>query len=397
MDLLEEAEASALAAGKGRSHIVMPGGSIFAPGAASEAENAAQRRASLKKKGGPGGGGSVAEMMEKQERTSALKKSFKAHAHAEGQHAMAQHRLDDMEATEALVGSSRLHLLEGLFDNAEALQDQINAWSAQHAQQIGGENINVVMTHSLLKRLGLSQSKEASYEVFKELDKDGSGYISLKDLSGALWVSANKEMRRIEEKRSKVDVEQPARITPAMEGAADHLRDALVAQATRVIDLFQRWDVNGDGEITKEEFRKAIPELGLANGGFVDELFDSFDIDSSGAITFRELNRMLRRTKQGDDRRAARVKAAAENNTAVEVVDLKSLRQKVYKEVRTNAVHADIESQLNREDVSLKELLATPSPTMLREALEDGAEVAAPTALRPPSTTQGFGIIPQGA
>ena len=90
------------------------------------------------------------------------------------------------------------------------------------------------------------------------------------------------------------------------------------SQASRVIDLFKTWDVDGDGCITKGEsrtalpehapracapmciqltracawhvcageFRKALPELGLwADPAEVDALFDSFDADGSGEIT----------------------------------------------------------------------------------------------------------------
>ena len=31
----------------------------------------------------------------------------------------------------------------------------------------------------------------------------------------------------------------------------------------RVIDLFREWDEDGDGTVSKKEFRKAVPMLGL--------------------------------------------------------------------------------------------------------------------------------------
>ena len=77
---------------------------------------------------------------------------------------------------------------------------------------------------------------------------------------------------------------------------ADQLRDALVNNAVRVIDLFREWDEDGDGTVSKKEFRKAIIHLGLeVPPAAVDELFDSFDKDGGGAINFRELNHLLRR------------------------------------------------------------------------------------------------------
>ena len=72
----------------------------------------------------------------------------------------------------------------------------------------------------------------------------------------------------------------------------EQLRDALVANSMRVIDLFREWDTDGDGCVDKEEFRRAMPMLGLqGTREHFDALFDEFDKDGSGSITFRELNR----------------------------------------------------------------------------------------------------------
>ena len=58
----------------------------------------------------------------------------------------------------------------------------------------------------------------------------------------------------------------------------EQLRKALTRQAVRVIDLFREWDENGDGRVTKKEFRRAMGMLGLeAPRTDVDLVFDSFD------------------------------------------------------------------------------------------------------------------------
>ena len=38
---------------------------------------------------------------------------------------------------------------------------------------------------------------------------------------------------------------------------------ALKRSAARVLDLFREWDTGGDGTISRNEFRKAMPALGL--------------------------------------------------------------------------------------------------------------------------------------
>ena len=74
------------------------------------------------------------------------------------------------------------------------------------------------------------------------------------------------------------------------------LRNMLSKNAVRVIDLFREWDEDGDGEVSKKEFRKAMPLLGYdAPKAEVDKLFDELDPDGGGAISIDELNKALRR------------------------------------------------------------------------------------------------------
>ena len=40
----------------------------------------------------------------------------------------------------------------------------------------------------------------------------------------------------------------------------------LTTNAVRVIDLFREWDEDGDGIVSKKEFRRAMPLLGLQVG-----------------------------------------------------------------------------------------------------------------------------------
>mgnify|MGYP002885510937 CR=1 FL=1 len=64
----------------------------------------------------------------------------------------------------------------------------------------------------------------------------------------------------------------------------------------RVIDLFREWDEDASGSVSKKEFRKAMPMLGLdVPAEDVDALFDSWDPDGSGELELKELNKLLRR------------------------------------------------------------------------------------------------------
>ena len=76
------------------------------------------------------------------------------------------------------------------------------------------------------------------------------------------------------------------------------LRDAILREDIfmRVIDLFRRYDYDGNGLVSRTEFRRALPLLGLRGYAFsdMDLLFDSIDTDSSSSIEYTELHRLLR-------------------------------------------------------------------------------------------------------
>ena len=79
----------------------------------------------------------------------------------------------------------------------------------------------------------------------------------------------------------------------------EQLRDILAANRVRVIDLFREWDDDGNGVISKKEFRQGLRAMDideeLATREDLDALFDSFDEDKGGTIEYNELNKALRR------------------------------------------------------------------------------------------------------
>ena len=61
-----------------------------------------------------------------------------------------------------------------------------------------------------------------------------------------------------------------------------------------MIDLFRKWDSDGDGEISLPEFHKAIAKLGFeADKQIINELFAAWDPDGSGTLDFRELRQKI--------------------------------------------------------------------------------------------------------
>ena len=87
------------------------------------------------------------------------------------------------------------------------------------------------------------------------------------------------------------------------------LRDALSANAQRVVDLFKEWDDDKDGVVDRDEFHTAMGLLGLeAQPEVVDRLFNVFDPDKSGTIDYQEFVLQLKK-------RAAEKEATADTHS----------------------------------------------------------------------------------
>jgi len=106
------------------------------------------------------------------------------------------------------------------------------------------------------------------------------------------------------------------------------LRDALTQNATRVADLFRDWDADGNGTISRREFRGAIVALGYKPPrAEVDQLFAELDADGSGLLDYRELGRVLRRGAGEDIEIAADLQAGAMGEIELEAKNRLALRE----------------------------------------------------------------------
>lgn len=81
------------------------------------------------------------------------------------------------------------------------------------------------------------------------------------------------------------------------------LRESLLNNAKKLYVKFREWDIDGDGLVDKEEFRNAIPKMGIPMMASIptqdiDDLFDTLDVDGSGAISYKELKKLLQNKPQ---------------------------------------------------------------------------------------------------
>ena len=172
--------------------------------------------------------------------------------------------------------------------------------------------------------LGFTHSRPHIDSVFDSLDEDGSGFIDYKELNrGGLKRHGRQHPveRRAQLLPQASEAATGADANGGNEGGGDalqgdggaeqlpaaeedrspeallqkRLRDGLQKHASRIIDLFDEWDENGDGLVTPSEFMRALPLLGLSvDKQTCDRLFQTFDPDGSGEITLIELQASLK-------------------------------------------------------------------------------------------------------
>ena len=68
-----------------------------------------------------------------------------------------------------------------------------------------------------------------------------------------------------------------------------------------MIDLFREWDDDNSGTVSRAEFHKAMPMMGLdVPKEEVDKLFDEWDPDKSGVLEIKELHSLFKRRVELD-------------------------------------------------------------------------------------------------
>merc|ERR1712190_483460 len=61
-------------------------------------------------------------------------------------------------------------------------------------------------------------------------------------------------------------------------------------RAGKIVDIFKRFDSDGDASLNKEEIRRTFAEMGIRDEAVCDKIFQTLDVDSDGVLSFSEFS-----------------------------------------------------------------------------------------------------------
>lgn len=169
---------------------------------------------------------------------------------------------------------------------------------------------------------------ERRKEMFKEMDVDGNGQISAS------------EFENFKPKRPDSDKKEGKKGNKMKKGAGKDMRNMSAE------DLFAELDKDGDGTVSKEEF-KAHRKGGKGRDGKpcdmprkrmnAEEVFAKIDADGNEVITLTEMENAKRPgAKKEMDKKAIFEEMDADGNGEVTLAEFEAVAQKRKKERKTN-------------------------------------------------------------
>lgn len=141
-------------------------------------------------------------------------------------------------------------------------------------------------------------------EMFKAIDEDGSGTITLEELRAGLKKKGvdmdDSELQRIVDKidangNQKIDYEE-------FLAATIHL--SKLEKEENMVLAFQYFDTDNSGYITRDELVTAMEKVGDSNIN-IDDILREADCNGDGKIDYEEFCKMMRETKMSDLRSSA--------------------------------------------------------------------------------------------
>lgn len=131
--------------------------------------------------------------------------------------------------------------------------------------------------------------------LFRKLDKNSDGYITLRELKSAMKNDIDSE--EIESIVKGIDTDQNGAINYT-EFIAATMGNQALTDKQRLMKAFKLLDVNGDGELNISDIQKGLhnDEYSLFRSGTIKDILKECDFNENGTVTFDEFYRRLTST-----------------------------------------------------------------------------------------------------
>jgi len=189
-------------------------------------------------------------------------------------------------------------LRDAFLRSAANLEDLFSDWDKD-----GDGTVDPAEFRKVVRHYGFTADDSLIDVVFNNLDLTKQGVLVMRDLAERLQLEVRERKRPLHQLRclawreqAKVETIDAAalQLDPSAP-VGDQIMAVLRAQSARVMDLFRSWDTDGDGLISKQEFRQCISVLGFLDvpRADADALFEMIDEDGSGEIDYNEMKEAI--------------------------------------------------------------------------------------------------------
>jgi Ca2+-binding EF-hand superfamily protein len=181
-----------------------------------------------------------------------------------------------------------------MFKYLQASNQDIVANFAKFDDDGSGE-LDVDEFRAALLEMGLGMDDEQMGLVMREIDTDGGGTISIDEFT---------------ERMKQIDSRMTAGGVGTVQATLDRIFEFINEKKFRVIDMFNKIDVDGNGELDALEFHMCMKEMGMEldekEVGLIMQKLDSDGGGSIGIDEFLDEMRKIHRKRRKDEKAAAK-------------------------------------------------------------------------------------------
>ena len=127
--------------------------------------------------------------------------------------------------------------------------------------------------------------------TFQSIDENGDGMLSLEELKNAVAKADKIDFGNVEEIFKAIDTDNSG-VIDYTEFIAASLEKKTYLQESKLKDAFKLFDKDGSGKVSKKEITSILNCE--KDSDYIDKLFEKYDLNKDGEIDFDEFSKLMR-------------------------------------------------------------------------------------------------------